>query len=1252
MDRMLATDEQIAEAEAMRDMGPLFATPEQAGMTPEQWQKYHDLALDATQQAVQNLQARGLRDMQWQRNAHARELKKLQERAAGLRREVEMEVRREVLQLPVYRAWQFLTTKGDAHQTAQPTPRVRASGALDNTRDNLFTAIAKLGGLDRAEAVAAWGIDPKDRLESGVFGTPVLRKEGGLSLDAMAERLADEGYLLRDENGRTDPADLETAFDSQRRGVDQFATWHDMAEDARVRAATGQDVPEALPEDILHGKLDTDVLRDMYGTKPDALWRKLAERRMTSAANGIHPDVLAESITTADGRAAYDSGDALVRALADADPPRQVIAGMTDQRMLERYGDLATPEGLKRAADAAIHNEARARAVATELDALERANKVREPAGGRRTVDMLARAARDYANTVIGARKVRDIRPGEFAAAEARAARAAAKAFKAGDTAAAAMEKRNQLIQHEVARTAEAAREEVEKAVDYLRRLAKRPKGVDPAYADQIDQLLERFDLKAVSNKELDRRAGLAAWVESQREQGMEPEIDPALLNEAARTSWRNLTLDELRGLRDSVKQIEHLGRTKNRLLTSKAKREFEAVRDEMADSIEANARGRQADTRTPATVLGRKLAALKNFGAAHIKAATWARILDGGKDGGPVWEYLIRGANDAADFETARRARATEALTKILAPVMKGLQKKAHYDSIGRSLTREQVLVMALNTGNEGNWQRMLDGEGWTRPQVMAVLNTLTAAEWQAAQGVWDHMESYRPEIGAKERRVYGKEPAWVEPMPLLVDTADGQRLSLRGGYFPITYDPLANARAEQHAGAEDAKRQMQGAYTSATTRRGFTKSRADEVKGRPLMYSLNAVYGGVQDVIHDLAWHEWLIDTNKLLRSSTVDQAIRQHYGPAVVQQFKGWVKDVAAGDGPTQAALDTAIARVRQGVSVAGLGFNVMSAAMQPLGITQSIVRVGAVWVARGVGQYIANPVAATRRVNEASEFMAGRARTRFRELNEVRNQVEGESGARAWVNRNAYWLMMRCQQMVDTPTWLGAYEKAISEGNADERAVALADQAVIDAQGGGQLKDQAGIERGGPAQKLFTVFYSFMNTALNLGAAQVMTADTTAKRAKLGADMLLLYVVPAVLGTILKDALTPGDSGDWDDPEKWAKKLAAAQLDYLMGLFAMVREVTESAKIVAGLTDKPRDYAGPAGLRLFPDAVTFAKQAGQGELDDAFRKASINLIGDLFGLPAAQTNRTITGAKALAEGETTNPAALAFGFQRPH
>jgi hypothetical protein len=278
---------------------------------------------------------------------------------------------------------------------------------------------------------------------------------------------------------------------------------------------------------------------------------------------------------------------------------------------------------------------------------------------------------------------------------------------------------------------------------------------------------------------------------------------------------------------------------------------------------------------------------------------------------------------------------------------------------------------------------------------------------------------------------------------------------------------------------------------------------------------------------------------------------------------------------------------------------------------------------------------------------SEFMANRTRTRFRELAELRDRVQDRNVVKEFVGRYAYFLMMRVQQVVDVPTWWGAYEKAIAAGNEESRAIALADQAVIDAQGGGQTKDLSAIERGGPALRLFTVFYSFMNTALNLGAVQTMAANTPAKRAKLAVDYLMLYSVPAVLGYALKSAFTPGDSGD-DDWEELAKKLAAEQLGYLMGLMVIVREFNEAAKIVTG--NPSFGYQGPAGLRIVTDALKFGQQAMQGEFDDAFRKAAVNLIGDAFGLPAAQINRTWTGVEALSEGKTDNPAAILFGFEQ--
>jgi hypothetical protein len=1245
MNRMVASTEEIAQAEAARSMGPLFGTAEAAGMTPDEFTAYHDKALAATAEAIDRLQARGLKDMKWLQGARSRKLKELQKHAASLRREVRAEVRGEVMRQPVYRVWQFLTGKGEAIDTAPGDEKVAETGG-----DSLLTYIAKMGGIERESATRDAGVHADYfKHPSGVFGKPIFRKTGGRTADDMAGLLAEAGYLPLDENGKHSLRDLEEAIGSELAGQPVYSTWHDYAADMEARRLA-EAPAQPLPENILFGKLSTDDMRNRYGNAADAVWRVLQTRRMTSDSRGVNADVVAETF-------GFESGDALVRALAAATPPNQVIEAQTDQRMLERFGDLATPEGLQRAIDEAIHTEARARFIASELDALQRAGRVREQVPGQRsTVDVLARAAKDYAAMVVARLQVGAIRPAQYLAAEARAGKAAERAFKAGDTAEAAAQKRNQLIQNAAAWAALAAKSEMERARTYFKRFDKRVKALDADYQAQINALLDRHDLRQRSAKDLQRQASLRTWVQARLNDGEIPDISESLLSaderaaylaevqsrdengelvyrddeaaallladaieRSARQPWAQMTVEQVRGLVDAVKHIEHLGRMKQRMLTSRDLAEFNAVRDAVADGIEANATAGGKNTRKRTDWLGAKLDAIERFGAAHIKAATWARRMDGGADNGPVWRYLIRPANEAATMETTMRADATEALTAILGPVLAKVSaidkmgRGQRFDTIDDSLNWQERFTMALNVGNEGNLQRLLDGKGWTFAQIQPVLQSLSAAEWQAVQAVWDHFETYRPLIAAKERRVNGKEPDWVQPRAITVQTADGQSVPLRGGYYPVKYDPQVNQRAGQHSAAEEAKTLLGNAYSAATTRRSFVKQRAQEVKGRPLLLDLQGLYSGVNDVIHDLAWHEWVIDANRLLRSDKVDGAIREHYGWAAKQELERWRDEIVAGQRNTQHAVETAARWARQSVTASALAFNLVSVASQPLGLANSVSRIGAGAVGRGLARYLGNPVAATREAQALSPWLANRTRTRFRELNELRNQVQGQTTAGELMGRYGYWLMMRTQLMVDVPTWWGAYDKALGQGLDDDTAVAVADQAVKDAQGGGEEVDQSGVERGGPLVKLFTAFYGFMGTTLNVA---YINGTTEKNHAKMAANMLLVLGVPAVLGMLLKDALVPGDAGD-DDPEELAKKLAAEQISFLMGTIAFGREFAQVGKVMLGV-DGGMGYSGPAGLRLIPDTLKLAKQAGQGEFDIAFGKAFVSVLGDLTGL----------------------------------
>lgn len=1111
-------------------------------------------------------------------------------------------------------------------QDIQPRKR---DVSLDPSSDTLMAAIAKLGGLNKDELVREWGLDPKDKIPAPVFGMPVLRRTKGRSIDAMVEVLAEAGYLPVDSHGKADVRDLEERFSDGLKGQD----WYSRHYVPREERKAGEEVVN--PFALTAVRLDEASLADL-----PADWAQvLQERGMTAKTGGMHPDIAAGLILDENGEPVFSDGLDLVQALVEALPPQEAIEDTARLNLLAEKGEVPTQADFEEAADLAVHNEMRARLIAGEL------NRLKASLG---SVSLLKQAARVAAKERVEQMKTRDLRPSVFTRAEAAAAKSSEKAFKAGDTEAAAAHKRNQLIQNALARETLKAREEMEKTRKYLAKFDRVAKGVDIEYREQIEALLEDVELRPISLKETDRRKSAYQFVREMEEAGIQHSIDPDYVDTISRKSWRDMTVEEMRGLADTVRQLEHLGRLKNRLLSGQEKRSYEAVRDELADTLDASAKAqhRKAQERREAATGLQKAGALLRGGYwAHLKMSTIVRMFDNGRDGGAFFTHFLLPLKQAADKEAAMQAEVSQKLYEVLKPLAKHTGRlknriggKTHYQGLGE-LTREQLFAVALNMGNAGNIQRLLDGEGWRMEDVQRALSsTLTAQEWQAVQGVWDLLESYRPQIAALERRMTGVEPEWVEARPFKIMSADGVEVELRGGYYPAKYDREGSGAAEKNEATTDAKAQTAAAGLAAATRRTFTKQRVNEVKGRPLRLSLNVAYDAFNEIIHDLTHREAVADANRLLNSHTLDTKIRQYYGADAKRQLSRAIADIAQGNSGAAQALDGWAGRVRQNVSVAGLGFNIVSAALQLTGWIPAITRVGFANTAKALTTYAAHPIAATRAANEMSVMMANRSRTRFRELNDVANSVNGQNGVKAFIRRYAYWLMMRMQQVTDTIVWHGAMMKALDAGRSEAEAVQLADQTVLDTQGGGQTKDLSWVERGGEVQKLFTVFYSYMNTALNMGAASIATQRG---KGRLAAELMLIWVIPTALNAMMKSLLTPGD-----DDDDLAKKLAKEQIGFMLGMFVGGRELAQLGDIATG--GKFYGYNGPAGLRPIADTYKFAQQAQQGEFDKGLATASINILGSGFGLPSAQISRTLKGAQALDEGKTDNPAALLFGY----
>lgn len=994
-------------------------------------------------------------------------------------------------------------------------------------------------------------------------------------------------------------------------------------------------------------RLDIDALNAMfpYGAEfdiPD--WRKLGHGKYGMIGkDGLDPTDVAHQL-------GYSSADQMIRDILESPPKKEYIDAVTDQVMLERYGDITDPIKMERAAEEAVHNQVHTRFLHTELTALTK---------GVGNKNILSKAARDYAQQSISDKKIRNIKPNQYLLSQSRSAEQALKALSKGEREQAIDHKRAQVLNNYLYREAIKAQKEVEKALRYVKKFTKdgTRKNIDNEYLEQIDDLLGTFEFKEVSAKALEKRQSLADFIQKQEEAGFEPIIDETLVNETKRKNYKELTLGELRGHIDSIKNIEHLGRLKNKLLTARDQRDFQRRVDEAKLSIELNSNRKAKVRASPNDVLGEAGRFWRSGIAAHRKFASIVREMDGGQDNGVMWNLLSRSMNESGDNEVAMRAEATADLAKLFNQVKLrtgvGNIRAPKYLIPGTdfSLTDEQRIMVAMNWGNEGNRQRLMDGgiagkEKLTDTEVQSILDTLTQKEWGLVQSVWDFLETYRDRIGEQEQRLTGKTPKWVEPTPIVTKFG-----TLRGGYFPAKYDTLLSTRSDQLEAATDLRMGMKGVFGASATRSGYAKERANQVKGRPLLLSFNAITTHTNEVIHRLAWQDYLTDANRVMKA--IDGTVRNKYGVEILEEMQETLKDIAQGEAPARNPLEKAINYMRIGSTITGMGWRLTTALIQPTGLAQSWVRVGGRHISHGLHKSIKNPLQASREANEKSKFMRDRDRTQQREISEVLNTLRvGDKYAK--FKASYFYLIQKMQRTVDVPTWWGAYDKALEQLQIEtavdaeqrkaieEKAVALADQAVLDSQSGGQLKDLARIQRGGPFQKLWTNFYSYFSATYNLNVEAFRKMDIKNNPASaltfLG-DMVVLNIMPVLMSVALKEMFR-GDCGD--DMECLAGKLKDEQVSYLFGQLVLLREVSAGAQVVAG--GKSYGYTGPAGLRPLADIYKMSVQAAQGEIDEGFRKAALQLTGDLLHLPTGQVNTMIDGFTAVENGEVTGARAV--------
>lgn len=1028
-------------------------------------------------------------------------------------------------------------------------------------------------------------------------------------------------------------------------------------------------------------KIDKASLLALLQDSKESL-KRLPKPWVYTVKGGLDVDVAAKNL-------GYRDGMALVKALMEMPPMKDWIDVTAREQMEVQFPDPLLDGSVSENAIMAVHNEARANVLATEMRALRALMKEDRAIVGATKADIkeqakLARLAnkgllpkkdelkliKQFAKATMGALRIMDVRPEVYLNAERKAGRLAFEAAARGDYQKAYNFKRQQTVNHELYRAAVRAKEQAAGWRNYLAKFSK-PRVIQRlgklGVIEPILAVIEGIELKKVTLKSINQKAALQKLAQQIHDgQVVTPiaeylyhiEVDDkgvehVILNETPFKNWQEMTVDELHAMRDIVKQIEHQGKRKLEMPVNGEMVVLEEATTEMTEQVlEVN---KEVDIGVGTKGLGQRIKKGKDSGIGHwLGPSVMANILD--KQG---W-----GATTRLIMVNIRRAIAEKLIPmqrKALADVsniylkfyakgalnwrtkeMRLLDKKGFATINGESLSKGDVLSIALHMGNEGNKSALFNGiriddkVAYPEDQVMAALAKLDANDWAFVQAVWDYLDSYWPALSAMERERRGIAPERVEHVPFTVETSDGQTVNMRGGYMPLSYNYEHSERHEERVFEDHYKNMSNSSYLAASTRAGATHNR---VKNHNMVVQLGLfqIEKHLKEITRDIAIGDEVNFVNNLLQDKAYRKAMKKTGNAVSLKELELWLTDAAVGELPANNMVERRMAFVRVGFTVSKLAFNVYTTMLQLTGIFQSMASLGSQAMAMGAGRVLRNPVSAWTQARDASAFLRARYSWDMQAFDKDVHDAAGvlsEYGPglpTTWrrIKGNSAKLFFlpiaKFQQMVDVITWWGAIWKGRNDlGLGEQEAAHYADSQVELAQTSGFFSDRSGIERGTLSAttrqnqfiRLWTTLISYMQRKGNLSYMKTrdLKEDVGIITSTLYAiDMLLLFTAEGIASSMLYNRW------DWDedDPEKI---LLAILQETALSAAAGIPFVREFQSAIYGSGNTPLGA-------LSKDLVTLYIQGMQGEMDPALRKAFVNSMGTLFHLPASQTNRLL-------------------------
>lgn len=588
----------------------------------------------------------------------------------------------------------------------------------------------------------------------------------------------------------------------------------------------------------------------------------------------------------------------------------------------------------------------------------------------------------------------------------------------------------------------------------------------------------------------------------------------------------------------------------------------------------------------------------LYSFHLALLKVEIFLRRMGGGKNGFAV-KYIYDPINRATQEFNERKEASMRRLANDVGIYSKRElfdMRNGHLYTVGElyGLTKEQLIMIALNWGTESNRQRVMETTKANEVEIeRAFQEHMTDKDWEFVIRTWDHINSFFDERSRVQEELYGNPLKKVKGLTFSI----GGR-NIEGQYFPIVYNPKVNASVSDNQ-VEDIAKTMVSSNAVWGTGMSATKSRLDVVKDKSLLLDFDVIPNAITEAINHVTMRKAVTDVNKLISNRELQNYIVDKFGADTYQFLRTWVRDNWQDEPAKTNDFDRLILTLKKNTNTAVMVGRVSVALQNVLNIPVAFYRIGVGNTIRainhaGIGFYGHGTTTYNNTrdfVLEHSIFMRERVQTLDKDLKQGLSiggkglrlgdtnvggyTVEQLADIRDDINQTGFRLLTETDFALSIPVWKFAYDQkqaeligkeGVSLEWIEQQSIEAGDRAVRDIFGSGDTKDAAAIQRARSSiMQMFIPFYSYANTLYNIITEGNYARKDTGDYARFVKVLWWSLVVPAI-GMMAYKAMTNGDD---DKPEDLAKSFIEELVAQgTMGV-PLVRDITNMAmKFILG------------------------------------------------------------------------------------